>query len=126
MSLTVAPLTAAVLGGVDEAMVGVASGVNNAVARLAGSVAVAVVPAVAGVHAGGSLAAGLDAGHATALEISAVLCAIGGVIAWAMVRTTAKTASPVHPARRPPATIPTSAPIPPSRGAPLRRSPARL
>jgi EmrB/QacA subfamily drug resistance transporter len=98
MSLTVAPLTAAVLGGVADAMVGVASGVNNAVARLAGAVAVAVVPAVAGVHTGGSLAAGLDAGYSTTLVISAVLCALGGAVAWAMVRTTAATASPVHPA----------------------------
>lgn len=98
MSLTVAPLTAAVLGGVDDAMVGVASGVNNAVARLAGSVAVAVVPAVAGVHTGGSLAAGLDAGYSTTLVISAVLCAVGGAVAWALVRTTAAAASPVHPA----------------------------
>ena len=44
----VAPLTAAVMGSVDPSHVGTASGVNNAVARTAGLVAVAVVPVVSG------------------------------------------------------------------------------
>ncbi|MHB1138181.1 MAG: MFS transporter [Microthrixaceae bacterium] len=44
----VAPLTAAVMGSVDQDHVGAASGVNNAVARTAGLVAVAVVPVVSG------------------------------------------------------------------------------
>jgi EmrB/QacA subfamily drug resistance transporter len=43
LSLTVAPLTAAVLDAADEHRAGVASGVNNAVARVAGLVAIAVV-----------------------------------------------------------------------------------
>ena len=46
MSATVAPLTAAVLGGVDLAHSGVASAVNNAVARVASLLAIAVVGAV--------------------------------------------------------------------------------
>jgi len=46
LSLTVAPLTATVLGGVDERHAGVASGVNNAIARVAGLVAIAVIGAV--------------------------------------------------------------------------------
>jgi hypothetical protein len=44
--MTVAPLTATVLAGADENNAGIASGVNNAVARVAGLVAVAAVGAV--------------------------------------------------------------------------------
>jgi MFS family permease len=46
MAATVAPLTAAVLGSVDAHHSGVASGVNNAVARVASLLAVAAIGAV--------------------------------------------------------------------------------
>jgi hypothetical protein len=46
LTMTVAPLTATVLAGADEQNAGIASGVNNAIARVAGLVAVAGIGAV--------------------------------------------------------------------------------
>src|SRR5947208_12348983 len=45
LSMTVAPLTAAVLAGVDQSQAGIASGVNNAIARVAGLIGTAAVGA---------------------------------------------------------------------------------
>jgi EmrB/QacA subfamily drug resistance transporter len=46
LAMTVAPLTATVLGDADERHAGIASGVNNAVARIAGLLAIAALGAV--------------------------------------------------------------------------------
>ena len=56
LSLTVAPLTATALGAVDDEHAGVASGVNNAVARTGQLLAVAAIPVVAGFAPGESVA----------------------------------------------------------------------
>ncbi|HEY4451973.1 MAG TPA: DHA2 family efflux MFS transporter permease subunit [Solirubrobacteraceae bacterium] len=45
LAMTVAPLTAAVLAGVDDSQAGIASGVNNAIARVAGLIGTAAVGA---------------------------------------------------------------------------------
>ncbi len=50
LSITVAPLTATVLADADESNAGVASGVNNAIARVAGLVAIAAVGALVAAH----------------------------------------------------------------------------
>ncbi len=55
LSITVAPLTAAVLAGVEERQAGIASGVNNAVARVAGLIGIAALGAIVAVQFSASL-----------------------------------------------------------------------
>jgi EmrB/QacA subfamily drug resistance transporter len=55
LAMTVAPLTATVLADADEHNAGIASGVNNAIARVAGLVAIAAVGALVAAQFGSSL-----------------------------------------------------------------------
>jgi EmrB/QacA subfamily drug resistance transporter len=59
LAATVAPLTATVLDSVEERRVGIASGVNNGVSRVAGLLAIAVLGAVISAHFGTALDANL-------------------------------------------------------------------
>ena len=59
LSATVAPLTATVLDSVEERRVGIASGINNGVSRVAGLLAIAVLGAVISAHFGSVLDANL-------------------------------------------------------------------
>ncbi|WP_300017793.1 MFS transporter [Pseudonocardia sp.] len=88
LALTVAPLTATVLDAAPDRYAGSASGVNNAVARAAGLLAVAVIPGVAGIGgADYTDPAAFDAGFRTAMVIGAGLLAAASVTAFALIRT---------------------------------------
>jgi EmrB/QacA subfamily drug resistance transporter len=83
LTLVVAPITATVLAAADERHAGVASGVNNAVARTAGLAAVAALPLIVGLTGADyeDPAAMTDAFHGAVLAC-AVLALAGGVLAW--------------------------------------------
>ncbi|NKS20194.1 DHA2 family efflux MFS transporter permease subunit [Rhodococcus hoagii] len=86
LSALVAPLTAAVLGSVSSDQAGIASGVNNAVARTSQLLAVAALPALAGIGAD-ALAdpAAFASGFRVAMLICAGLLLIGAGLSAVMI-----------------------------------------
>lgn len=88
LALVVAPLTAAVLDSAPDRLAGAASGVNNAVARAGGLLAVAVLPGIAGI--GGTdyaEPAAFDAGFRTTIVIAAALLLGAAVLAGIGIRS---------------------------------------
>lgn len=79
LSITVAPLTSAILGAIDPSQAGIGSAVNNAVARVAGLVAVAC----AGVILGNQL--DLPGFH-RAMIATALMLIVGGVVSFVGIR----------------------------------------
>jgi EmrB/QacA subfamily drug resistance transporter len=73
LSMTVAPLTATVLADADDSNAGIASGVNNAIARVAGLVAVAAVGAVVAASFGSRLDSELDDALLARPEVAAAV-----------------------------------------------------
>ena len=96
LAITVAPLTATALGSVPVEHAGLASAVNNDVARVGGLIAVAVLPAMAGISGTSYLhPAELSSGFRRAVLIAALTCVAGGVIAAVGIRNpTPETAPP--------------------------------
>ena len=87
LALTVAPLKATVLAAAEDRHAGIASGVNNAIARAGGLLAVAAIPVLVGLT-GDAYArpAVFDAWFDRAMIICAVLFVAGGVLSLLTIR----------------------------------------
>ena len=101
LAVTVAPLTATALSSAPDEHSGIASAVNNDVARIGGLVAVAVLPAVSGISGSAYLhPAALASGFRTATLVAGAWCAAGGVLAAVGIRNPPRpTATPAPGAR---------------------------
>jgi len=93
LSMIVAPLTSTVLADAGSGDAGIASGVNNAVARVAGLLGIAVVGAAAA-GSGGNLDVH---GFRVAMAVTAGLVGTGGVIGLAGIRNRPIIPQPVQP-----------------------------
>ncbi len=87
LAITVAPLTITALSSVPDEHAGLASAVNNDVARVGSLIAVAVLPPLAGISGANYLhPAQLSNGFHKAILIAASLCVAGGILAAAGIR----------------------------------------
>jgi hypothetical protein len=88
LALMVAPLTGTVLAAAPDRHAGIASGVNNAVARAGSLLAVAALPVSVGLSgADYDKPAVFDDGYRLATISCAMLLSVGGLISWATIRT---------------------------------------
>ncbi len=95
LAINVAPLTSTVLAAAPAERAGIASAVNNDVARAAGLLAVAILPAVAGLTGSSYLhPEEFSAGFRTASFISAGICILAGVLAAATIRNPRRAKAP--------------------------------
>ncbi len=113
LSMTVSPLTAAILAAVDPAQSGIGSAINNAISRIAGLIAIAFTGVIIGLgeRSDGNGLSTMDfEGFRHGLYVAAVLVAVAGLISWAGIRSdegdysrvSAKAAAPCHDRSTPP------------------------
>jgi EmrB/QacA subfamily drug resistance transporter len=97
LAITVAPLTSTAMGAAPSEHSGVASAVNNVVARSAGLLAVAVLPLLAGITGSHALSPEhFAAGFRTAVIIAGATCAAGGLLAAVTIRNPARGTPLLH------------------------------
>ncbi len=102
LAITVAPLTATAMSSAPSEHSGIASAVNNDVARFGGLLAVAVLPALAGITGTAYLnPSELAAGFRTAVLISAGMCIAGGLLAAFTITNPPKVPALVAEAEQP-------------------------
>jgi hypothetical protein len=91
LAINVAPLTATALSAAPAEHAGIASAVNNDVARAASLIAVAVLPSLAGITGDAYLhPAALTRGFHIAVLLAAAAAVAGGVLAAATIRNTVR------------------------------------
>jgi EmrB/QacA subfamily drug resistance transporter len=89
LSMTVSPLTSAILAAVDPAQSGVGSAINNAVSRVAGLIAVAFTGVIVslGERSDGNEAGAIDfAGFRRGALVTAALLAVAGLVSAVGIR----------------------------------------
>lgn len=110
LTVTVSPLTAAVLAAVDRAQSGIGSAVNNAVSRIAGLIAVAFTGVIIGATGDSGFELGDFAGFRQGAVVVAVLFALAGLISAVGIsndqhdctRVSLEAAAPSHDRATPP------------------------
>lgn len=113
LSMTVSPLTVAVLAAVDPAQSGIGSAINNAISRIAGLIAIAFTGVIVGLgesSEGNSVSTMDFAGFRQGSFVVAALLVAAGLVSWAGIRNdecdyrrvSAKAAAECHDRAAPP------------------------